>query len=89
MLRPGTGIGTNVGGNLGQTPGIGDTVSFEDITAAGAGVTVTLTAGAGPVSQQAGGSVSEIENLTGSINGDHLTGEQTRTSSSASTATTC
>ncbi len=72
ILRPGLGAGSNVGGL--NTP-VGDTVSYQDITAVGAGVTLTLVAGGGTAMGQSTGTVSSMENITGSSNVDHLTGD--------------
>ncbi len=47
---------------------VGDTVSFEDITTAGAGVTLALVAGGGTATGQSTTVVSTVENLTGTPN---------------------
>ena len=73
ILRPGLGAGSNDGGA--NTP-VGDTVSFEDITTAGAGVTLVLVAGGGTAADQSTTVVSTVENLTGTPNSpDRLTGD--------------
>ena len=95
ILRPGLGAGSNDGGA--NTP-VGDTVSFEDITTAGAGVTLVLVAGGGTAADQSTTVVSTVENLTGTLNSpDRLTGDDgdnklkgfaTTTSSTVATAPT-